>query len=86
MIVKLNIEYKKVMLVNGFYIIRVRLRMEEELFECERGKRYYKSWVDVVIEELVMGYVMVKVEVLFVGGKGNGKGEGKKMFSWGGKV
>lgn len=83
---KLNIEYKKATLANGFYIIRVRPRTEEELPERERGKRHYKSWVDAVIEEPATGHVTVKAEALFVGGKGNGKGEGKKKVSWGGKV
>ncbi|KAK4673815.1 hypothetical protein QC763_115250 [Podospora pseudopauciseta] len=83
---KLNIEYKKATLANGFYIIRVRPRTEEELPERERGKRHYKSWVDAVIEDPATGHVTVKAEALFVGGKGNGKGEGEKKFSWGGKV
>ncbi|KAK4199781.1 putative mitochondrial membrane protein FMP10 [Triangularia verruculosa] len=81
----LNIEYKKATLANGFYIIRVKPRTEEELPEHERGKRHYKSWVDAVIEEPASGQVTVKAEALFVGGKGNGKGE-KTRFSWGGKV
>ncbi|KAK4181351.1 HotDog domain-containing protein [Triangularia setosa] len=82
----LNIEYKRATLANGFYVIRVRSRTEEELPEKERGKRHYKSWVDAVVEDPVTGQVTVKAEALFVGGKGSGKGGEKKKFSWGGKV
>ncbi|KAK4246995.1 HotDog domain-containing protein [Corynascus novoguineensis] len=70
---RLALEYKRATLANGFYVIRARVRSDEELPEHERGKRHYKCWVDARIEDAVTGAVNVTAEALFVGGKGNGK-------------
>jgi hypothetical protein len=70
----LGLEYKNVTLTNGFYVVRVRVRPEEELPETERGKRHYKCFVDATVEDAVTGAVTVVAEALFVGGQGkNGK-------------
>ncbi|KAK4236110.1 HotDog domain-containing protein [Achaetomium macrosporum] len=70
----LGLEYKNVTLANGFYVVRVRVRPEEELPEKERGKRHYKCFVDATVEDAATGTVTVVAEALFVGGQGkNGK-------------
>ncbi|KAK0656294.1 HotDog domain-containing protein [Cercophora newfieldiana] len=66
----LKLEYKKATLANGFYVLRVRSRSDEELPESERGKRHYKSFVDATIEDAATGAVTVTAEALFVGGVG----------------
>ncbi|KAK4162510.1 putative mitochondrial membrane protein FMP10 [Cladorrhinum sp. PSN259] len=80
----LTLEYKKATLANGFYVIRVKPRAEEDLPESERGKRHYKCYVDGTVEEPASGKVTVKAEALFVGGEGR-KGKVKNNF-WGGRV
>ncbi|KAK4033509.1 putative mitochondrial membrane protein FMP10 [Parachaetomium inaequale] len=70
---KLGLEYKRVTMANGFYVVRVKVRGEEELPEQERGKRHYKCWVDASVEDAVTGAVTVTAEALFVGGQGKGK-------------
>ncbi|KAL2181108.1 HotDog domain-containing protein [Thermothelomyces heterothallicus CBS 202.75] len=70
---RLTLEYKKPTLANNFYVIRARVRPDEELPESERGKRHYKCWIDASIEDARTGTVTVTAEALFVGGKGNGK-------------
>lgn len=79
----LGLEYKRPTLANGFYVVRVRVRPEEELPEKERGKRHYKCWVDANIEDAVTGAVTVVAEALFVGGQGK---NGEKGTRFGGKV
>ncbi|GAB1311586.1 hypothetical protein MFIFM68171_01796 [Madurella fahalii] len=81
----LTLEYKKVTLANGFYVVRVRPRAEEDLPESERGKRHYKCFVDATIEDAVTGNVTVTAEALFVGGEGKKK-KNQSAFSWAGKV
>ncbi|KAH6854839.1 HotDog domain-containing protein [Chaetomium sp. MPI-CAGE-AT-0009] len=70
---KLTLEYKKVTMANGFYVVRVRVRGDEDLPERERGKRHYKCWVDAQVEDAVTGAVTVTAEALFVGGQGKKK-------------
>ncbi|KAH6630522.1 HotDog domain-containing protein [Chaetomium sp. MPI-SDFR-AT-0129] len=70
MTAKLGLEYKKVTMANGFYVVRVRVKREEELPEEERGKRHYKCWVVAQVEDAVTGAVNVTADALFVGGKG----------------
>jgi acyl-coenzyme A thioesterase PaaI-like protein len=75
---RLGLEYKRVTLANGFYVVRARVRSEEELPEKERGKAHYKCFVDATVEDAVTGRVGVTAEALFValGGKiGNGAGK-----------
>ncbi|KAK4125215.1 hypothetical protein N657DRAFT_359764 [Parathielavia appendiculata] len=71
----LGLEYKKMTMANGFYVVRCKVRSEEELPLEERGKRHYKCWVDATVEDAVTGSVTVVAEALFVGGKGK-KGGG----------
>lgn len=78
----LTLEYKRVTLANGFYVVRVRPRTEEELPESERGKRHYKCFVDATIEDAVTGNVTVTAEALFVGGEG----KKKNRLGWAGKA
>lgn len=80
----LTLDYKKATLANGFYVVRVRPRADEDLPESERGKRHYKCYVDATIEEAVTGNVTVTAEALFVGGEGKDKKQ--SAFGWGGKV
>jgi hypothetical protein len=68
------LEYKRVTMANGFYVVRCKVRGEEELPVEERGKRHYKCWVDATVEDAVTGAVTVVAEALFVGGKGKKKG------------
>jgi hypothetical protein len=77
MTASLGLEYKRVTLANGFYVIRTRVRPEEELPEEERGKRHYKCWVDATVEDAVTGGVTVVAEALFVGGEGKNKNGGR---------
>ncbi|KAK3903701.1 HotDog domain-containing protein [Staphylotrichum tortipilum] len=74
----LGLEYKRMTLANGFYVVRVRARPEEELPEEERGKRSYKCWVDARIEDANTGLTTVVAEALFVGGEGKNGGKGRK--------
>ncbi|KAK4102876.1 hypothetical protein N658DRAFT_514979 [Parathielavia hyrcaniae] len=60
----LGLEYKQVTMANGFYVVRCKVRGEEELPMEERGKRHYKCWVDATVEDAA----------LFVGGQGKKKG------------
>ncbi|AEO65619.1 uncharacterized protein THITE_2112770 [Thermothielavioides terrestris NRRL 8126] len=71
----LGLEYKKVTLANGFYVVRVRVRPDEELPEHERGKRHYKCWVDASVEDAATGTVTVTAQALFVGGQGRKNGK-----------
>ncbi|KAL2129726.1 hypothetical protein VTI74DRAFT_7406 [Chaetomium olivicolor] len=85
---RLGLEYRRVTMANGFYVVRVKVRGEEELPEEERGKRHYKCFVDAVVEDPVSGQVTVKAEAIFVGGEGKngGKNNGKNGEGrWGGK-
>jgi len=78
----LTVEYKKASLSNGFYVVRVKPRPEEDLPESERGKRHYKSYLDATIEDAVTGHLTVKCSALFVGGQR----KEKKSSGWrGGK-
>ncbi|KAK4229976.1 putative mitochondrial membrane protein FMP10 [Podospora fimiseda] len=81
----LTLQYKKATLANGFYVIKVKPRAEEDLPDGERGKRHYKCYVDATVEEPASGKVTVQAEALFVGGEGRKKGQAEKRF-WGGKV
>jgi acyl-coenzyme A thioesterase PaaI-like protein len=72
----LTLEYKKATLANGFYVLRVKSRTDEELPESERGKRHYKSFVDATIEDAATGQVTVTAEALFIGGLGKMGGKG----------
>jgi acyl-coenzyme A thioesterase PaaI-like protein len=80
----LTLEYKRVTLANGFYVVRVRPRAEEDLPESERGKRHYKCFVDATVEDAATGTVTVTAEALFVGGQG--KRKKKSLVSWGGEA
>ncbi|KAK3336112.1 HotDog domain-containing protein [Cercophora scortea] len=76
MTASLKLQYVKATLSNGFYVLRVKPRSEEELDESERGKRHYKALVDATIEDAVTGRTTVIAEALFVGGHGkNGLGK-----------
>lgn len=66
----LGLEYKRATLSQGFYVLRVRAKGEEELPEKERGKRHYKCFVDAALEDAATGKVTVMGEALFVGGLG----------------
>ncbi|KAK4156755.1 hypothetical protein C8A00DRAFT_40772 [Chaetomidium leptoderma] len=85
MTASLGLEYKKVTLANGFYVVRVRVRPEEELPERERGKRHYKCWVDASVEDAVTGVVTVVAEALFVGGQGKRNGKNGIVAQLGGE-
>ncbi|KAK3298630.1 HotDog domain-containing protein [Chaetomium fimeti] len=76
MTAKLGLEYKRITMANGFYVVRVKVRGEEDLPERERGKRHYKCWVDAQVEDAVTGAVTVTAEALFVGGQGKKKVNG----------
>ncbi|KAK1758702.1 putative mitochondrial membrane protein FMP10 [Echria macrotheca] len=78
----LKVEYKKVSLANGFYVLRVKPRDDSELPEAERGKGHYKCFVDGTVEDAMSGQVTVKAEALFVSAKDGGK---KKGWGIGGK-
>ncbi|KAM7205271.1 putative mitochondrial membrane protein FMP10 [Rhypophila sp. PSN 637] len=67
---RLELNYKKATLANGFYVIRARPREEEQLPEGERGKRHYKIFVDAIVEDANTGAVQVVSEAIFVGGSG----------------
>jgi len=69
----LQLEYLAPTLANGFYVLRVKPRGEEELPESERGKRHYKCFVDATVEDVASGKVTVAAQALFVGGEGKGK-------------
>jgi hypothetical protein len=73
MTARLALEYKKVTMANGFYVVRVKVKGEGDLPERERGKRHYKCWVDAQVEDAVTGVVTVTAEALFVGGQGKKK-------------
>ncbi|KAK3693703.1 HotDog domain-containing protein [Podospora appendiculata] len=76
MTASLKLQYVKATLSNGFYVLRVKPRSEDELDESERGKRHYKALVDATIEDAVTGRTTVIAEALFVGGHGkNGLGK-----------
>ncbi|KAK4461375.1 putative mitochondrial membrane protein FMP10 [Cladorrhinum samala] len=78
----LTLQYKKATLANGFYVIKVKPRAEEDLPESERGKRHYKCYVDATVVEPASGQVNIIADALFVGGEGR-KGKKKNNF-WGG--
>ncbi|KAL1842758.1 hypothetical protein VTJ49DRAFT_4243 [Mycothermus thermophilus] len=73
----LGVEYRRATLANGFYVVRTKVRGEEELPAEERGKRHYKLWVDARVEDAVTGELKVVSEALYVGGDGK-KGKKKK--------
>lgn len=79
----LTLQYKKATLANGFYVIKVKPRAEEDLPESERGKRHYKCYVDATVVEPASGQVTVIADALFVGGEGR-KGKKNNNF-WGGE-
>ncbi|KAK3372388.1 HotDog domain-containing protein [Podospora didyma] len=81
MTANLKLSYVKATLANGFYLIRVKPRAEEDLPESDRGKRHYKSFVDATIEDAVTGKVTVIAEALFIGGRGR---DNKSDGTWGG--
>lgn len=79
---RLELNYRKATLANGFYVIRAKPREEEQLPEEERGKRHYKVWVDATVEDANTGVVTIVSEAIFVGGAGKNKKAGKERV-WG---
>lgn len=79
---KLELNYKKATLANGFYVIRAKPRQEEQLPAEERGKRHYKVWVDATVEDANTGVVTIYSEAMFVGGHGKDRKKEVKR-AWG---
>jgi len=81
---KLELNYRRPVLANNFYVVRVRPLQEDELPEQERGKGHYKCFVKALIEDPETGHVYVEADALFVGGRGkNGEGNGNGGLKWG---
>jgi acyl-coenzyme A thioesterase PaaI-like protein len=65
----MKVKYLSPSLARGFYVVRARVRPDEELDEKDRGKRDYKAFLDAVVEDAVTGKVQVVGEALYVGTK-----------------
>ncbi|KAK1763603.1 putative mitochondrial membrane protein FMP10, partial [Phialemonium atrogriseum] len=64
---RLEVNYLRPALSNGFCVVRARCRPEEELDPSERGKGSYKALVDATLEDAATGRVCAVAEALFIG-------------------